>query len=410
MRILSVGVPLPGPAVDNHAFTAAPAFFDYDALVIDPVTVSTVIEGGTAGLPDLLRDRRDETARLLARGGLVACSAQPNASHESLPGHDRYCWLPAPPGLAYDHPFLRRGSGTQVHVSDGDHPFAAFIERFGGKMAYRAYFDEGAPHFAGRVFARSPGGAAVGVELDAGAGRIVFVPPPARPLTGDERYAYSNALQDAIRQTLRAAAETKAPRWAVEYSLPGLSDRLSERDDARARVLDAQQALARADEAARELECYRRLLWQEGKFGLEQVVREALTLIGFELTPNNLDRPAAVSLREPAGTALLEVDAAAQAVGLEGHERLRRRLEAAGVRGGPTRGLLVINGYRTSPPEKRAAQYHDDLRAAAERAGCCVATTEQLFHAVRAALAGDEATVRAFRERLLTTDGVLGDD
>ena len=40
----------------------------------------------------------------------------------------------------------------------------------------------------------------------------------------------------------------------------------------------------------------------------------------------------------------------------------------------------------------------------------CIATTEQLFHAVRAALDGDEKTVRAFRERLLTTEGVLRED
>jgi hypothetical protein len=40
----------------------------------------------------------------------------------------------------------------------------------------------------------------------------------------------------------------------------------------------------------------------------------------------------------------------------------------------------------------------------------CVATTEQLFHAVRAALEGDQAMVDAFRERLLTTEGVLGED
>ena len=410
MRILSVGIPLPGPAVDNHSLAGAPAFFDYDALVIDPVAVSTLIEDGTAGLAEILRDRRDETARLLERGGLVVCYAQPNVRHDALPDHDRYCWLPAPPGLVYNHPFLRRGSGTQISVSDEEHPFAAFVERFRAKMVYQAHFDEGAPGFAGHVFARSHGGAAVGVELDAGAGRVVFVPPLARPLAGDERYAFSNALQDAVRQTLRIAAGTDAPRWTAESSLPGLEERLSAREDARARVLEAQLALARADEAASELERYRRLLWQEGKYGLEQIVREALALIGFEITPNNLDRPAAVSLAEPAGAALLEVDAAVQAVGLDGFERLRHRLEAAAPRGGPTRGLLVINGYRTLAPEKRPSQYHDDLRAAAERLRCCVATTEQLFHAVRAALEGDEATVRSFRERLLSATGVLGDD
>lgn len=430
MHILSVGVPLPGPAVDNYTFASAPTFFDYDALVIDPAAVSTLIEevaaGSTAhtvrsgehvvlgasgpgaiGLADLLRDRRGETARLLARGGLVVCYAQPNATYEALPGSDRYCWLPPPPGVAYDHSFLRRGSGTQIEVADQEHAFAPFIDRVGGKLTYQAYFVDDS---TGTVFARSAGGAAVGVELGVGAGRVVFVPPPARPPSGDERYAYSNALQDAIRQTLRLAAEGAPPGWLDEYTLPGLSERLSARDDARARVAEAQQALSRAEEAARELDRYRRLLWQEGKYGLEQVMREALALIGFEITPNSLDRPATLSSRESPAEALLEVDAAVQAVGLAGHERLRRRLDLATSRGGPRRGLLLINGYRTLPPAKRPAQYHDDLRAAAERLGYCIATTEQLFHAVRAALEGHDATVQSFRERLLTAHGVLGED
>lgn len=398
MRILSVGVPLPGTNVDNYSFAAAPAFFDYDGLVIDPAECASDQETVTPG--DLRRDRRDETARLLARGSLVVCYARPDGG--------RYAWLPSPDGRAYDPSFLRIGSGTEIDIADHGHPFAAFIERFAGKMAYEAYFADDAPGFEGRVFARSVGGAAVGVELRVGGGRVVFLPPPARAPAGDDRYAYSNALQGSIRQTLRSAAETDPPRWIDESTLPGLAERLSARDNARGNLVDAQQALGRAEDAARELERFRRLLWQEGKYGLEQVVRDALALIGFAVMPNNLDRPATLSLQ--GATVLLEVDAAVQAVDLDGHERLCRRLEEAAVRAGPRRGLLVINGYRTLPPERRGAQCGDGLREAAERTGYAIATTEQIYHAVRAALEGDEATMRSFRERLLTTNGALGED
>ncbi len=80
------------------------------------------------------------------------------------------------------------------------------------------------------------------------------------------------------------------------------------------------------------------------------------------------------------------------------------------LQGKPQRGLLVINGYRTISPAERGAQYQDALRVAAESMRYCVATTEQLFHAVRASLQGDKETVGAFRERLLTTEGVLQED
>jgi hypothetical protein len=52
------------------------------------------------------------------------------------------------------------------------------------------------------VFARSTGGAAVGVDLRLGSSRAVFIPPLARPLLGDQRYDFSGALQEAIRLAL----------------------------------------------------------------------------------------------------------------------------------------------------------------------------------------------------------------
>lgn len=441
MRILSLGVPMPGPQVDNHTFANAPAFFDYDALVADPAALSRLIEDVVAGagehktrsdervlngatepdtidLADLLRERQAQTARLLARGGLVVCIARPNVVHHRVAGFsgcDRYFWLPAPPGLQYREPFLRRGEGTQVVLIEHDHPFCGYLERFRGKLAYHAYFADDAPGFAGagRVVARSVGGAAVAVELALGHGRAVFLPPLARPPTGDARYASSNALQESIRQALRLAAASSPPPWLREYDLPGLPERIADRERAQEQLADAREQLAASEAALDELERYRRLLWQEGRYGLEEPVRAALAFLGFQVAPDDLDAPA--ELRLDGETALLEVDASAEAVGMDGHHRLRRRLEEAIAQAKPAapgkpRGVLIINGYRTQPPAQRPQQYHDALRIAAESMRYCLATSEQLFHAVRAALTGDEATVRAFRQRLLTTEGVLRED
>lgn len=435
MRILSVGFPMPGPPVDNHTFASAPTFFDYDAVVVDPQALSQLIEavvdgsadhrtrsgeravnGPTApdsfALADLLRDRRDETARLLTCGGLVVCFAYHNVVHQRVAGFndcDRYCWLPAPPGIEYREPFLRRGSGSEIPLTDYDQPFGTYINQLRGKLTYHAYFAEDAPGFAGagRVLARSAGGAAIAVELAVGQGRIVFLPPLARPPTADQRYAVSNVLQEAIRQTLRLASTSSAPSWLAGYQLPGLAERLAARDK-------AQRLLSEASEdAVEEPERYRRLLWQEGKYSLEEPARAALALLGFRVVPGELDQPAQIELPSDGRerrVALLEVDASEEAVGMEGHYRLRRRLEEAIAQNQPKRGLLIINGYRRTSPAERAAQYSDSLRIAAESLCYCLATTEQLFHAVRAALEGNETTVRAFRERLLTTEGVLRED
>lgn len=442
MRILSLGFPMPGPNVENHSFASAPTFFDYDAIVVNPHALSQLIEevvGASAehktrsgepvlntpttpdavGLADILRDRQDETARLLARGGLVVCFGYPNVVHQRVAGFsgcDRYFWLPAPAGVHYGEPFLRRGSGSEIVPTEHDHPFGYFVSRFRKKLAYHAYFADDVPGFAdaARVFARSTGGAAVGVELSLAHGKAIFLPPPARPPSSDVRYEISNAMQDGVRRMAGLAATSSAPSWLTDYELPGLTERLAAQGDTESQLAQVQDALVADQEAVEDLDRYRRLLWQEGRYGLEQPVRDAFALLGFRVVAQDIDGPAELWLhaknRGRRRIAVLEVEGSADAVGMEGHHRLRRRLEEAIAQEQSKRGLLIINGIRTQSPAERPAQFEDALRVAAESMRYCVATTEQLFQAVRAALEGDEETVRAFNERLLTTEGVLQDD
>ncbi len=439
MRILSLGFPLPGPSIDNFSFVRAPAFFDYDALIVEPRSLSQLIEEIVSGsvehktfsgepvvndaggpdcvaLSELLHNRADETARLLARGGLIVCFACPNATHDGVAGSDgvdRYCWLPAPAGLRYDTPFMRRAGGTQLQPINREQPFGEMLAQTKEKFAYQVHFDDTTPDFEGHVIARSVGGAAVAVELQAGGGRIVLLPSPAGPLDSQGRYEVSGAVQTAVQQTLRLASASAAPRWLSDYGLPGLDERLGDQTEAERRLTEAQAALEASAQAVEELERYRRLLWEEGRFGLEEAVRQSLTLLGFRVVPEQLDAPAQIELEGPAlerRVALLETDASEEAVGLDAHYRLRRRLEDAIASGSPKRGLLVINGCRRTPPAERPQQYVNELRLAAEQLRYCLATTEQLFHAVRASLSGDSATVERFRERLLTTEGVLQED
>src|SRR2546428_735291 len=100
MRLLTVNSPAPNPEIDNHSIFDSPPFFDYPAMLVDPVGISRGIEdvlGGReqlsgAGVPikdeisstgalslaEALRRRREETIRLLERGGVVLVFAHPN--------------------------------------------------------------------------------------------------------------------------------------------------------------------------------------------------------------------------------------------------------------------------------------------------------------------------------------------
>src|SRR5262249_4013530 len=132
------------------------------------------------GLTDLLYRRRDEVERLLGRGGLVVCFAYPDLAHARVAGFTgchRYYWLPAPPGLSYAE-LIRPAGGTHVQTADYEHPFTEFFEQHRTAVNYRALFVEGAHGVggAGRVIARSPGGAAIAVHLHVAGGNIVFLP------------------------------------------------------------------------------------------------------------------------------------------------------------------------------------------------------------------------------------------
>ena len=207
-RILSLGFPLPGTHVDNYTFLSAPAFFDYDAIVVDPLALSQLVAGvidgtadattfadapvrltpaaaGDVALADVLLRRRDETRTLLERGGGVVCFAYPPEALAAIdlstasrpaaapvatperprsPSRGPYFWLPTPEGVDYAPPFLITGDGTQAQVVDFQHPLAAFLHGQLANVCYRSHFD--ATRVAGgRVFARSRGGAAIAIEV-----------------------------------------------------------------------------------------------------------------------------------------------------------------------------------------------------------------------------------------------------
>ena len=430
MRILALGTALPDSSVDNYDWASAPSFFDYDALVVEPAqSVSKLVEGvvegkgdapltyedeavldgpttaSAVGLADLLRRRRDETERLLARGGLVVCFAYPDVPHPHVSGFTgchRYYWLPAPKGLDYGSAYVKPASGTQVQPSDFEHPFADYLERVHSHVQYRAIFAEA---FSGaHVIGRSNGGAAVAVELAVGGGRVVFLPALPPRIGPGERSNVTFNLVNAIRNALLLNAEGSPPAWLRDVSLPGLTDARQRLEAAEARLDEVEAEADEARNQSRALERYLRLLWQEGKYGLDLPVRDALALLGFA-SFSQPDEPAAFLYG--GHHVYVETQGGSDAIGMEAHYRLRQRTESRIAAGAERpRGVIVINGWRERAPADREQQYADSLRIAAESMRYCVVTSAQLFEAVKAHLEGNGEDA-AFLNRLIETEGVL---
>jgi hypothetical protein len=324
-----------------------------------------------------------------------------------FPGCDRYYWLPAPSGVIYGGNYLLPGEGHQAVITDPAHPFAPYFDEQISNLRYHAYWaDERLPHFAtyGRVFARSIGGAAVGVDFEVGGGHIIFLPSPDGMFSSDSRYGLAETLARCIQSYFDRPSDEPEPGWVEAYDLPGLASLREAEELAATRLAAAEAALAAAHTQREELSKYQRLLWQEGKYGLESIVRESLRVLGFDVD-SNLDEPAI--LMANVENCFLETEGSTDAVDMAPHYRLRQRREQELQKSGRyVKGLIVVNGYRLQPPAERPTQFIDALRVAAESTRYCLITSTQLFDLVKSALSGaGESALHDIRAAILATEG-----
>ncbi|HTE86738.1 MAG TPA: hypothetical protein VK821_18640 [Dehalococcoidia bacterium] len=424
MRLLVVGMPLPNQRIDNYSFFSAPSFFDYDAVLIDPAAmvqatkevlsgavahataadepvVNAPTEGLNVGLGDLLRRRRDETERLLARGGTVAVFARPNQTFRfvaGFPAADQYCWLPVPPEMAFAEPYLVPSFGTQVVVTDSASPLAPFVNGFQSWFHYRAYFAEHLASFAGKghIFARSVGGAAVGVRFGYGRGQLFFLPAMYSTPEGEPRFSLAQTLLGCLTQAVHAASEEQAPEWIGSVRLPGIEPLELAVDQARTRLDEATERYDEAETKLDQVARFRRLIWQEGRYGLEPIVREAFRTLGFKV---NLDVDVPAVLDADGRTAFLEAEGSDEPVVEWPYFRLQKRLEKDLIETREVKkGVIVVNGLRRSPLADRAGSYSDALRIACENYRYALLSSENLLSLVREAERNpDEDSLRRLR-------------
>jgi hypothetical protein len=431
MRILSIGRPLAHPSIDNHNIFNAPSIADYEAVVLDPggildavseavgaaaeyrtysdqPVVNATTTPSSMSIAEVLRRRREEVVRCLERGGAIVVFMYPQATLPDVVGFtgaDRYWLLPAPPGLAWSLPLIQWSEGSAVATSEHGHPMARVLDVIRTNLLYRAVFDERTPGFASsaRVFARSPGGNIVGAQFSVLGGTVVFLPTP-RSRASELALALGGAVEESVRELLgRADVGEGPPYWLSNAEVPGLAELEQTAESARERAHIAEEQARAAEQEAAALSKMRDVLWREGRYGLVPAAQRCFELLGFRIWPGD-----DLVLRSDEGTLLLEVEGSTGTVGMAPHYRLRARLDAALAEGRTERGLILVNGERTTAPQSRQMPYLDALRVAAEASRYALLTAPDLFSAATLRLSdGSDEALAAIRRRLIETDGVV---
>jgi hypothetical protein len=432
MRVIAIGYPLPDPNIDNYNALTAPSYHDYDAMIVDPASVTRVVhevleEGkeyeafdgrpvlnapssATAvSIADQLRRRLDETRSLLESGGTVVVFARPNAQESGVlgfEGADRYSWLPAPGGLSWNPPYLRAAEGKTTRIALESHPMASVLREFRKDIGYRATFDlrQAEVRSSGRVLATGGAGVPTAMEFPVLGGRVVFV-PAFSDTPGTGRTQLATALVDACRRLSGGASAEEAPHWSRGIALPGLEQAEAELEDAAHKAEEATARLDAAREDEAQLVRHRELLWEDG-LPFQRAVANALRLLGFAVEGGG-ETP--LVARSEGTEAFVEVESSREQVVEWPYVRLQRRLEERLLATTEqVKGIVIANGERLNTPDQRGERFTPALRIACENYRYTLLTAETLFALVQRALGGaGETALTQVRRRLLRGAGLI---
>ena len=435
MRVVSIGCPLPSPLVDNHSIANAPSLFDYDACIFEPRAVSEQIEGLAAGdaglrsadgrpvqagasgafafgLGELLEQRRFELQQLVERGGVLLVFAHPNISHpsvSSMPGLERYTLLPSPGPGALRWPTLRAGDGKEIRATAPQHPLAGYLDELSGRLRYRAVWQERSPDFPKntQVLARSVGGAALAVEFELGAGRLIFAPPPQEPLSTADRKRFTASVLELLTRLVDEDGAGREPVWVAKYDTEPIAAAREALAAATAELREAERRETETRATLAETARFSELLWRPAGAKLSTLTADAFRLLGYEVLENGVS--GGIELSEGKETALLEVAASEQTVSEQVYLTLQRRIEEQFLRRQQRpKGIIVVSGQRDLDPNMRRQAWSRPLVNACETFNYALIPVAALYELVNFAIEDpDPEGLAELRASIRETAGVL---
>ena len=434
LKILSIGLELDGRSFESWGLKDAPSLSNYDAVVVDLEAVSLFVaevirgvkhqdrsglpispsgDGNVAGevpIAELLRRRKREADTLLQNGGVLICFAHPSVNHRiNQANWFIYDWLLSIASDSYHPRSIAAGDG-EIGKADSSHPFTRYFSAFSGRLEYKVFFNQIFidAHPGVKIIAQARSGEPVAVEVspnNEAPGRLIFLPPISGFESNDEKKA-AGVIQDCIVAGVDIDTSEFEPEWLEHCEMPGLSELDNAVAAIKKGIQQSELELAAAEEARNKVAHYKKLLWTTGKFQLEPVVRETLSLLGFDVAEEG-DRDA-VLFHAGSKTAIVEIEGSVGAVDVGKYRQLLDYVQDEFLESGDTlKGILIGNGFRLQEPNRRDVQFTERCLVGAEQQQYCLLDTTQLFEIAKAILTdGSEDMKTRIRNDILSTSGI----
>ncbi|MHC4278189.1 MAG: hypothetical protein ACYSTI_12850 [Planctomycetota bacterium] len=440
LRVLSIDRNLDHDAITNANFFNAPAFSDFDAVIINPTNIQARLlerpastdnsgnlitythrDGGNGHrLLGFMVRRLSETYSLLSKTkGVVLATACPVEvtlqlwdSFQKTGQITHYDWLPCMRtgtvskivGSAIE---LFPRTGTIVQNLSRNHPLVQYFTAFQDEMFYSCVISLTGQNPIPEIIATDKVGKPICVDFHIEGGRVVFLPS----LDARDKKKEGGILVNVIRQLLGRAIHEEGPEWISEYQVYGLGAFKGkiEELDTRVRGLEKEKSELEAKEMG--LRDFQNLLYGQGKYVLEPAVREAFRVLGFDVpNPEDYEEPHDLRLASSEGTAIGEVEGVDTGpVDVVKYRQLLDYVDEELTKSGiEYKGILLGNGYRLTNPKDRPDQFTESARRGCVGRGFCMIATTDLFQAVNAVLKNpnDESLKERIRRDIL---GSVGD-
>lgn len=423
LRILVTGI-YGLPNGENRDFASANVLQDYDAIVVSPKTVESLFNGFGIRYADvnhlvlnselgefLIKQsdkRRLEVEGLLEKGGIVIVLMAPVIRYTFREHQDitNYDWL-----------MSRIVMNRQLGISDGTgstienlairHPFYEYLKLNPSWSAYSNI--SRVTRFDWHILASAYGTHALSLTKQIGTGHIIFIPCD---------YSTSNGeiLESCIETILTIDEPSSIPDWAKTIVVPGQETLYPKLSELNKSIEKLQHKTKQIKTNIQELEKWKLLLYEKGKYHLEPVVRNALALFGFD-DKSDTEQIADGFFSCEYGDAILEVEGSKESIKIEKISQLiRDRVNySEDKKCTAPKGILIGNPFCEEPNENRPPKgtnkvlFTKELVETAEKQDIVVLSSTELYKTVSLILKNEisKEQKQALRKRIFESTGLI---